>query len=47
MAYGKLLVIEFPYMKKYTNHRPFMQLSVLMELHEKFMISIFPYMKIE
>ena len=31
---------------KKTNHRPFMQLSVLMELHEKCMITLFPYMKI-
>ena len=32
--------------EKNTNHSPFMQFSVLMELHEKCMISIFPYMKI-
>ena len=40
-----MLVIQFSYMKN-TNHRPFMQFSVLMELHEECMISIFPYMKI-
>ena len=31
--------------EKITNHRPFMQVSVRMELQEKCMISIFPYMK--
>ena len=45
LVYGKMLVIQFPYMKN-TNHWLFMQFSVFMELHEKCMISIFPYMKI-
>ena len=45
LVYGKRLVIQFPYTKN-TNHRPFMQFFVLIELHEKCMISIFPYMKI-
>ena len=45
LVYGKILVIQFSYMKK-TSPRPFVQLSVLMELHEKCMISFFPYMKI-
>ena len=31
--------------EKITNHRPFMQVSVRMELQEKCMISIFLYMK--
>ena len=30
---------------KITNHRPFMQFSVLMELYEKWLTSICPYMK--
>ena len=41
----KMLVIQFPY-EKNTNHRPFMQFSVRMELHGKCMTSIFPYMEI-
>ena len=45
LFYGKILVIQFSYMKN-NSPRPFVQLSVLMELHEKCMISIFPYMKI-
>ena len=32
--------------EKNTNHRPFMQFSVRMELHRKCMTSIFPYMEI-
>ena len=34
------------HIRENTNHRPFMQFSVLMELPEKCMINIFPYMKI-
>ena len=46
LVFGKTLVIQFQYIWKNTNHRPFMQFSVLTELHEKCMISVFPYMKI-
>ena len=38
---GKILVIGFD-ICKINCHRAFMQFSVLMEMHEKFMISIFP-----
>ena len=41
-----MLVIQFPYMKKNTNNRPFMHFSVRMELYGKCMTSIFPYMEI-
>ena len=41
--YEKML--QFPFMKKKTNHKFFTQFSVYMELHEKCTISIFPYMK--
>ena len=43
-----MLVLQFSFHKsqKFKNHIPFMQLSVLMELSEKCMISILPYMKI-
>ena len=53
---GKMLVIQFLVMEKcysynfhiwkITNHRLFMQFSVPMELHEKCMISFFPYTEI-
>ena len=46
LVYGKMLVIQFPYMKKNTNHRPFMQFFVGMELYGKCMTSIFQYMEI-
>ena len=46
LVYGIMLVIQFPYMKKNTNHRPFMQFSARMELHGKCMTSIFPNMEI-
>ena len=44
-VYGKKLVIQFPLWKN-TSHSSFKQLSVLLELHEKCMISIFLFMKI-
>ena len=34
------------HIQKITNQGPFMQFSVLMEVNEKCMIRIFPYMKI-
>ena len=37
---GKMLAIQFPY-KKNANHRPFIHISLIMELHKKCMRSIF------
>ena len=46
LVYGKMLFLQFPYMKKNTIHRPFMLFFVRMDMYGKCMTSNVPYMEI-